>query len=679
MPIIINDGDIMEVLQETPIQSNMISQVKAREYRVSFSFDSGEELSYTQQEDANSIYDDYTYLLVAAYSCDRIEAYYTTGSFQVPFVNVSPSNVHWVINGNRVGSPEGLANYVGPYTDLTGPDSQIGNFSDYDGTSSTFEQTGLWNDGYVDFFNVRIKDNSNITISTSGNVSTISYKILTKLCAVSRRRNEYSGYIYDGSTIKFTVNNRVVSLEDAGIISVGQQTDNILALDDNPLFTTSTIYNGISAAAENCMTLRKQWKNGKDSCKILVGCGEYYNEDGSLAISSKETNLPMLFNVGDIVIPYIKIASQYTEDDETYISSEECGILTYSNGSSKRFVVVDEKYIDDGVCSQELTLVETDFAKEIVLTNDSSTNITVTRISSNVQGAKIGVIDDLVVYIGDVIQIDVVKDYSDDYLVFTVNGEAKTSGVQLTVTDTIYVVAKVKELNDFTWAEIAEISENGQAQDFFNVGDTKVLKYSGGNTVPYYITFTIVGFNHDDLSDGTGKAGITFAMDNLLEAMDFANGGGYIWTNSTLRTELATIYTKLQNNIYDNTLPTYIKQVKKKYLNLDGQSPITQSSNEYIWLYSTIEIDGVELNISEQEGQQYEYWQSIKDGSIASNRIKAYQDGLERTNVVAKYPTRTALYDSWSNAYMYYYIDTDGMKKYNRNTQQCHLYFGFCI
>ena len=61
---------------------------------------------------------------------------------------------------------------------------------------------------------------------------------------------------------------------------------------------------------------------------------------------------------------------------------------------------------------------------------------------------------------------------------------------------------------DGTWADIIRIAESGNAAEHFSIGDTKsvdVAFKSGTQSVE----FQIVGFNHDDLADGSGKAGIT--------------------------------------------------------------------------------------------------------------------------------------------------------------------------
>lgn len=64
-----------------------------------------------------------------------------------------------------------------------------------------------------------------------------------------------------------------------------------------------------------------------------------------------------------------------------------------------------------------------------------------------------------------------------------------------------------------SWEKIAEISEAGEASKYFEVGDTR-KEYIGTPTGDRdgYATFMIMGFDHDDLADGSGKAGMTIGM-----------------------------------------------------------------------------------------------------------------------------------------------------------------------
>lgn len=81
-----------------------------------------------------------------------------------------------------------------------------------------------------------------------------------------------------------------------------------------------------------------------------------------------------------------------------------------------------------------------------------------------------------------------------------------------------------KTLEQCTWDEINEISTTGRAEEFFAIYDPsqpglncKKVRLKGQN---FDHTVRIIDFNHDDLADGSGKAGITFEFANLITKND---------------------------------------------------------------------------------------------------------------------------------------------------------------
>ena len=62
-----------------------------------------------------------------------------------------------------------------------------------------------------------------------------------------------------------------------------------------------------------------------------------------------------------------------------------------------------------------------------------------------------------------------------------------------------------------SWADIAAISEAGQAQEYFKVGDTKTITVGDSS-----LNLILIGFDHDDLADGSGKAGMTIVATTAL-------------------------------------------------------------------------------------------------------------------------------------------------------------------
>ena len=171
-----------------------------------------------------------------------------------------------------------------------------------------------------------------------------------------------------------------------------------------------------------------------------------------------------------------------------------------------------------------------------------------------------------------------------------------------------------------SWADIAAISESGRAAAYFGVGEEKTIELTTGEKV----TLVILGFNHDDLTGG-GKAGMTIGMKNLLAtryAMNSSstNAGG--WDQSKMRTEtMQTLLAQLPSDLRNS-----IKQVNKKATAGNASTTITTSSDK-LFLFSEVEIDGTTTAGYADEGEQYEYWKTIKDGTVTADRIKYLSNG----------------------------------------------------
>ena len=70
------------------------------------------------------------------------------------------------------------------------------------------------------------------------------------------------------------------------------------------------------------------------------------------------------------------------------------------------------------------------------------------------------------------------------------------------------MVYPLKDLNHLTWSEIEAIGAAGKARETFALGATKKDHMKNG----YDAEWKIIGFDHDDLADGSGKAPISWDM-----------------------------------------------------------------------------------------------------------------------------------------------------------------------
>lgn len=171
-----------------------------------------------------------------------------------------------------------------------------------------------------------------------------------------------------------------------------------------------------------------------------------------------------------------------------------------------------------------------------------------------------------------------------------------------------------------SWSDIAALSESGSADKYFSVGDEKTISLTTGEQV----TLVILGFDHDDLTGG-GKAGMTIGMKNLLATAyrmnaTATNEGG--WDESEMRTStMATLLSQLPSD-----LQGVIKQVNKKATAGGASTSITTSADK-LWLLAEVEVDGTTSAGYADEGEQYEYWKTVKDGTVAADRKKYLSNG----------------------------------------------------
>lgn len=159
-------------------------------------------------------------------------------------------------------------------------------------------------------------------------------------------------------------------------------------------------------------------------------------------------------------------------------------------------------------------------------------------------------------------------------------------------------------------AAATDIAKNGtssvvyaKAEAAMNAGTKFSTKLTNGQTLQY----RIVGINHDDLADGSGKAGLTFeATNTALSAQRMnathTNAGG--WEKSELRGRLNSgdLWALLPSE-----LQSKVKSVKKTTDNKGGGTAGTPSATtDKVFLLSATEIYG---NV-QSDGVQYEYYRS---------------------------------------------------------------------
>ena len=177
--------------------------------------------------------------------------------------------------------------------------------------------------------------------------------------------------------------------------------------------------------------------------------------------------------------------------------------------------------------------------------------------------------------------------------------------------------AIAKDAKDWTLEEQKAVAEDiakdgtaspayAKAKAAMDAGTKFSVKLTNGETLEY----RIVGINHDDLADGSGKAGLTFeATNNVLgvqrmNATD-SNAGG--WEKSELRGRLnsSDLWALLPAEIQSKA-----KAATKMTDNKGGGSAGTPSATtDKVFLLSLTEVYG-DNRSNQSEGTQYEYYKS---------------------------------------------------------------------
>lgn len=171
-----------------------------------------------------------------------------------------------------------------------------------------------------------------------------------------------------------------------------------------------------------------------------------------------------------------------------------------------------------------------------------------------------------------------------------------------------------KEAKDWTLDEqkaaATDIAKNGtssvvyaKAKAAMDAGTKWSVKLANGSMLAY----RIIGTNHDDLADGSGKAGLTFEATNgslYEQRMNATNTNVGGWEKSEVRGRLNTgdLWALLPSE-----LQSKVKSVTKMTDNRGGGSAGTPSATtDKVFLLSSTEIYG-DLD---SDVAQYEYYQS---------------------------------------------------------------------
>ena len=289
---------------------------------------------------------------------------------------------------------------------------------------------------------------------------------------------------------------------------------------------------------------------------------------------------------------------------------------------------------------------------------------------------------------GNVITVNNVNQTSGDttITVKVAAGTNYTAPANKTVTVNAEFVSDV--LNENSWAVIKAVSDSGQGDNYWDVGDTKTITINGkiGNTTfsNLSINVFILGFNHNSSREGTKKIHFMIGLSgtkmiglydskygpdagwpsggsgSFVMNTSMTNSGG--WNNSYMRKTILgnsnTPSSPLANS-FIAALPADLRAVMKsvtKYTDNTANGGGNQASyitatTDYLWLLAEFEVQGARTYANSYEQNYQAQYQYFKSGN---------------SKVAYKYnATGTAVYWWLRSAYYYNYyffctVNTDG-------------------
>jgi hypothetical protein len=177
-------------------------------------------------------------------------------------------------------------------------------------------------------------------------------------------------------------------------------------------------------------------------------------------------------------------------------------------------------------------------------------------------------------------------------------GEVLFPRVVQKVTNPLYVAPVFA---DNTWEGIIKACQTNRVPDSWTVGAQKTMTINGTD-----YAIDIIGKNHDDYADGSGKAPLTFQLHDLYDteyAMNGNGGNNTGWDGCDMRLKhlpamLSLMPAEVQAGIHEVTKKT----------SAGAQSTKIEESADKLFLLSEIEVFG-EVQLSMHgEGDQYAYY-----------------------------------------------------------------------
>lgn len=291
----------------------------------------------------------------------------------------------------------------------------------------------------------------------------------------------------------------------------------------------------------------------------------------------------------------------------------------------------------------------------------------------------------------------------------TKSGQTKSGSVNVVSGTTSYTLTLTfvsSTLNDNEWSVIKSVSDAGQGENHWSIGDRKEVALNGtvGHlTLSNYTTYAfIIGFNHNASVEGTNRIHFQFAKTALSGGTDVCfcddkyspdsewstPGAGYFvmnanltnsggWKSSQMRTAICgtslSSYSETIIAVIPAELRVVLKSVTKYTDNTGGGSTVASAitaTTDYFFLLSEFEVFGnISIANSNEASKQAQYAYY----SAGNSKIKYKHNG---TSTAAFWWLRSP---NDSHSYGFAYVSPSGaVNSYDAN---CSFGFapGFCV
>ena len=341
------------------------------------------------------------------------------------------------------------------------------------------------------------------------------------------------------------------------------------------------------------------------------------------------------------------VATGYSYTPSTALTDGTTAVtIQYTEGgvtkTAEQAITVSKAAGSLSISPTSLTLDKTNPAGEIIV--DRAGDGAISAVSSAPDIAEVSVSGNIVTVTGK-------ANGSATITISVAEGTNHTAPASKTCAVTVSILNDnfKDNFSDNEWSDIIAACQSRRVPKSWVVGNSKTMTING---VDYQID--IIGKNHDDYSDGSGKAPLTFQLHDCYgetKKMNSSNTNSGGWTSCAMRSThlpaiLALMPTEVQNGIRE----------VNKMTSAGSQSATINTTADKLFLLSEIEIFGSASYSKSGEGTQYDYYKAgnskVKNYSGSANPWwERSPNGSVSTYFCRVYSYGNANYGGANNAY----------------------------